>query len=348
MKLKTVKNRPVRMGVVGCGVVSGYGHIPAIDQCELAELVGFADPDPERRQEQADKYGKPAFASFEEMVKEVELDAVSIPTHPGIKLDLIKIAAENGLHAFCEKPLTDTVEQAEELIRVMDEAGLFVGMAFVYRGKDIVQRMMELVREGTIGEVRAVLIENMWDYHGLRSDGWGGHYVGRRHRALKNLGTLDCGVHDLDLARYMSGGDYGDIRAIGAIVEKENVFPDHMIIQSKMSNGVLVSVEESGVWGYTAKETPRYEQSYRMLGSDGVLSTSVGLGGEVGQLYIVSGEKQWTEDIDSGKAWLPTYRQFFQTILGDEIDHRFIANGHDALKNMIAARDIVDQIMDGM
>lgn len=339
--MKLVNHRPVRVGVVGCGVVSDYGHIPAIHRCAEAELVAFAEPDRARRTAQAEKYGLPAFESFEQMVDAVELDAVAIPTQPNIKLEMIRIAAAHGLHAFCEKPLTDTVEQAEELVSLMDGAGLFVGVAFVYRGKAVVQRMMELVRQGAIGKLRAVHIENMWDYHGLRDQAMRGD---RRHRALQNLGTFDCGVHDLDLARYMSGSDFGDIAAIGDIVEKANIFPDHIMMHARMRNGIMVSVEESAVWGYTAAERPAYEQSYRMVGENGILATRTDFGGNehCAQLKIVSGEKQWSEALPADKAWDETYRQFFQVIMGSEPPHRFVADGHDALANMRAAGRIID------
>ncbi len=349
--LKTVKDRPVRIAVVGCGVVADYGHIPAIHRLQeegLAKLVAFVDPKPERREAQSRKYGGlPAFASLAEMVAKVELDAVAIPTPPGVKLELVQIAAAHGLHAFCEKPLTDSVTQAEELVRIMDAAGLFVGVAFIYRGKIIVQRMMALVREGTIGKLKAVHIENMWDYHGWRSEKWGEVYKGRRTRSLQNLGTLDCGVHDLDLARYLSGGEFGPISAIGSIVEPTGKFPDHIVMHARMSNGVLVSIEESAVWGHTAKETPRYQQSYRMVGDNGVLKAELDFASNAHEspLYIISGEKQWTESLSADKAWDETYRQFFQIILGEKPGHRFVADGHDALANMRAACEVISQCL---
>ena len=145
MQIRTVKDAPVRMGIVGCGVVADYGHIPAVAQSAQAEIVAFADPDPARRDAQARKYDRPAYASFEEMAAAENLDAVTIATQPDVKLDLIGVAVEHGLHAFCEKPLCDTIEQAERIVRLMDEAGLFVGMAFVYRGQAVVQRMMQLL-----------------------------------------------------------------------------------------------------------------------------------------------------------------------------------------------------------
>ena len=60
-------------------------------------------------------------------------------------------------------------------------------------------------------------------------------------------------------------------------------------------------------------------------------------------LRIVSGEKQWVEHLASGKAWDETYRQFFQVILGREIPHRFVADGHDALANMRAAQTVIQR-----
>jgi len=343
MQLKKVEHAPVRVGVVGCGVVAGYGHIPAIHAQEHAKLVAFADPDVSRRETQATKYDLPGFPSFEEMADAVALDAVAIPTQPAIKLDMIRIAAARGLHAFCEKPLTDTVEQAEELVRLMDEAGLFVGMAFIYRGKPVVQRMMELLREGAIGRLRAVHIENLWDYHGLRDAAVRGQ---RRRRALKNLGTLDCGVHDLDMMRYMTGADYATISADGIVVEDENEFPDHIVMHGRMTNGVLATIEESAVWGHTAAETPSYCQSYRMLGERGYLHASAESYKHEAELRVVSGEKQWTETRSSAKAWEQTYRQFFDMILGRAVDHRFLAEGRDGLANMKAAREVIAKCPD--
>jgi len=343
MNINIVKGDKVRMGVVGCGVVSGYGHLPAISNAKEAELVALVDPNRERLEAQMKIYDKPGYASFEDMLKHEELDAVAIPTHPDIKLDMCRLAAEHGLHAFCEKPLTDDVAQAEELIQLMDRKGLFIGISFVYRGKRIIQRMMALANEGAIGKVRAVHIQNLWDYHGLRDAAVRGD---RRRRALANLGTLDCGVHHLDLARYMSGGDYATLQAVGDIVESENPFPDHIVVQARMENSVLVSIEESGVYGYTAKDRPAYVQSYRMIGENGLLSAT--LEPDKSELYIVSGEKQWSEAVSADKAWDETYAQFFQTILGRSPENAFVANGRDGLINMQVAREVIAKCQAGM
>ena len=346
MDLNIVEQRPVRVGVVGCGVVADYGHIPAIDRCERAELVGFADPNQERREKQAERYGKPGFESFEQMVEAVELDAVTIATQPNIKLDMIRIAAEHGLHAFCEKPLTDDVEQAEELVRMMDDAGLFCAVAFVYRGQEVVQRMMQLVRDGAIGPLRVVRTVNLWDYHGLRDQAIRGD---RRRRALRNLGTLDCGVHHYDLVRYMSGADYEEVNSVGTIVEAENIYPDHIMTNGRMTNDVIVSLEESAVWGYTAEERPRYQHSYTMIGENGLVhGSSTGIAHGQSELYVVSGGEQCTEMLDSSKAWDETYRQFYATITGDPPAHAFVADAHDALINMRVAREVISQCQEGM
>lgn len=339
-KLRTVDQGPVRVGVVGCGVVADYGHIPAIHRAKDARLVAFCDPDRERRETQSRKYGGlPAFASLEEMAAAVEMDAVSMPTMPRVKRGLVEIAARKGLHVFSEKPLCDTLEEAEAIVRTMDEARLFLGMAFVYRGKGVVRRMMQLLHEGAIGRLRAMRFEHLWDYHGLRDEGI---RPGRRRSALRNLGTLDCGVHHWDLARYMSGAEFAKVQAVGTIVERENVFPDHIAATVVMDNGVIGVLEDSAVWGHTATEKPHYELRYDLIGENGILAA------KDDDLYVVSGAKQWSETVSSEKAWDETYAQFFDVIRGREPAGRFIADGRDALASMRVATDVIRQCQAGM
>jgi len=340
--VKIVEREKVRVGVVGCGVVAGYGHLPSIDRSPDAELVAVVDPDESRRVAEAEKYQVPGFDSFERMLEAVELDAVSIPTHPAIRPALLDLAAEAGLHAFCEKPLTEDPAEAERVVTNMESRGLQVGIAFIYRGKEVVQRMLALMKEGAIGRVRAVLIENLWDYHGWRDDR---ERPGRRRNALRNLGTLDCGVHDLDLACYFADADFARIQAMGTTVEPENPYPDHILVQAEMTNGVLATIEESAVWGHTAKERPIYEQSYRILGEQGYLVAEFGdfSQHDAGTLRVVSGERQWTEPVNSGKGWQIAYDQFFRMLKGEKVPGSVVATGRDAVRNMQAAAEVIRQ-----
>jgi predicted dehydrogenase len=166
----------------------------------------------------------------------------------------------------------------------------------------------------------------------------------RRRRALRNLGTLDCGVHDLDLLRYLSGGEFDLIQAVGTCVEPENPYPDHLSVQGRMDNGVLFALEESGVWGHTAKERPAYFQSYRLLGEKGLMAAQVEFSHHRPvELQVVSDGIEWFEEVGSEKAWDDTYRQFFEVILGRRGGDAFIADGRDALANMRAASEIIAQ-----
>lgn len=344
--MKAVAREKVRVGVVGCGVVAGYGHLPSIQQSPDAELVAVVDPDEGRRQREAAKYQVPGFESFERMLEQVELDAVSIPTHPAIRPALLDLAAEAGLHAFCEKPLTEDPAEAERVVANMESRGLQVAIAFIYRGKEVIQRMLTLMKEGAIGRVRAVLIENLWDYHGLRDDA---ERPGRRRNALRNLGTLDCGVHDLDLACYLAGADFARIQAMGTTVEPENPYPDHILVQAEMTNGVLATIEESAVWGHTAKDRPIYCQNYRVLGEQGYLAAEFGDFSQKGNgtLRVVSGERQWNEPVTAGKGWQIAYDQFFRMLKGETIANRVVATGRDAVRNMQAAAEVIRQCRQG-
>ncbi len=181
--MKTVASDTVRIGVAGCGVVSGYGHLPAIHEIPGFRLVAVADPDEDRRQAQANQYGVPAYPDLAAMLAKERLDAVSLPVQPDIKLELVRLAARHGLHVFSEKPLSDTVEQAEEIVRLMADADCFLAIAFIYRGKEVIRRMKTLIDDGAIGTLQALHIDNLWDYHELRDP----TLAPRRRRALANM-----------------------------------------------------------------------------------------------------------------------------------------------------------------
>ena len=81
-----------------------------------------------------------------------------------------------------------------------------------------------------------------------------------------------------------------------------------------------------------------------MVGENGVLAAGHDFGGHKGcTLEIISGEKQWAEEVSGEKAWDECYHQFAQIIGGDPVPHRFQADGHDALANMKVAAEVIAQ-----
>ena len=103
----------LKVGVLGAGHL-GKIHLRLLNQSEKYDLVGFYDPDPANAKKVSDEFGYHSFASITELIQAV--DVVDIVTPTLSHFDCAVEAIEAGKHVFLEKPITNTVEEAEQLI----------------------------------------------------------------------------------------------------------------------------------------------------------------------------------------------------------------------------------------
>jgi predicted dehydrogenase len=115
------KNSMIKIGVLGAGHL-GKIHIRLLKEIENFEFVGFYDPDEENSKKVAEEYNTKAFSSITELLDSI--DAVDIVTPTISHFDCAVDAIKKGKHVFIEKPVTTTVEEAEELIKLAHEAGI--------------------------------------------------------------------------------------------------------------------------------------------------------------------------------------------------------------------------------
>lgn len=111
----------LKVGVLGAGHL-GKIHLRLVNQSEKFELVGFCDANPENTKKVADEFGYRAFDSLDKLIAEV--DVVDIVTPTLSHFETAKKAIEAGKHVFIEKPITNTVEEAEELTRLAKKHGV--------------------------------------------------------------------------------------------------------------------------------------------------------------------------------------------------------------------------------
>ncbi len=102
----------LKAGVLGAGHL-GKIHLRLLQQSEKYELVGFYDPFTENAQKVADEFGYKLFNSVEELINAV--DVVDIVTPTLSHFDCAKQAIEKGKHIFIEKPITNTLQEAEAI-----------------------------------------------------------------------------------------------------------------------------------------------------------------------------------------------------------------------------------------
>lgn len=123
-------DRRIRVAVVGVGHL-GSLHARVYSQIDGCELVGVYDADSVRAREVAARHGARVFGSLEELSREVDAASLAVPTdlHHGIGRELL----ERGLHLLIEKPITETREQAVELVGLAAERSLVLQVGHVER-----------------------------------------------------------------------------------------------------------------------------------------------------------------------------------------------------------------------
>lgn len=111
----------LKVGVLGAGHL-GRIHLRLLNQSEVYELIGFYDPDEINAKNVSDEFGYTYFENINDLIEAV--DVVDIVTPTLSHYDCAKKAIQKGKHIFIEKPITNTLEEAEELILLKDKYGV--------------------------------------------------------------------------------------------------------------------------------------------------------------------------------------------------------------------------------
>ena len=146
---------PVKVGVVGCGVI-GPAHMAGAGQSEYVELVAVADLIEERRTAAAGKYGVgKAYASGDELIADPEIEAVVLAFPTGTRTELALRALAKGKHVLLEKPVAMNVGQVEAMIAARGDR--VVGVCSPrFRFYQSALIATDYVASGALGELRVV------------------------------------------------------------------------------------------------------------------------------------------------------------------------------------------------
>jgi len=147
--------KPVKVGLVGCGFISGI-YLENSKIFNSFDVVALADLIQERSEGRAKEYGIPKVCSTEELMTDPEIEIVLNLTTPDGHYNVAKQAIEAGKSVYNEKPLSIELEDGKELIDTAKEMGVLVGGApdtFLGGG---IQTCRKLIDDGWIGEPIAV------------------------------------------------------------------------------------------------------------------------------------------------------------------------------------------------
>ncbi len=232
--------RKLRMGMVGGGQGAFIGGIhrmaAALDgQVELvagAFSRDWANTQTTGRQLYLDPsrlYHTAADMAAAEAKRSVpdRIDFVSIVTPNDAHFEPAKAFLESGIHVICDKPLALTLEQAEELARIVERTGCVFALTHNYTGYPLVRHARHLFRSGEMGVVRKVIVEYLQDWlmeplekQGSKQASW------RTNPAESGIGGAvgDIGTHALNLVEYVTGD-----RVTGVCADLTTFLPDRKL-----------------------------------------------------------------------------------------------------------------------
>ena len=191
-----------RFGLVGCGGI-GATHANALALIDEAQLVAVCDVDIARARDVAATQGlNQAFASTEEMLEAVPMDAITVATDHKHHFAPAMAALRRGVNVIVEKPITTSLEEAYTLLETAKAHGVKLGGVFQRRFFPAALRMRKAIEDGRIGRVTVAECVALLgrDRAYFERDAWRGTWKGEGGGALMNQA-----VHMIDMLLWMVG-----------------------------------------------------------------------------------------------------------------------------------------------
>lgn len=192
----------IRSGIIGLGFI-GPAHMEALRRTGLSQVTAVADSNETLARGCAQRFSVPGvYTDYRELVCSPEVDVVHICAPNYLHYDIAKAALEAGKHVVCEKPLTVSTAQAEELVRLAEERKLVGVTSFNLRFYPLVQQARAMVASGRLGKLYA--------YHGSYLQDWllfETDYSWRLDSKIsgRSRAMADIGSHWMDMAEFITG-----------------------------------------------------------------------------------------------------------------------------------------------
>ncbi len=157
-----IQGRKIKFGVVGCGRISANHFASLKKHSDRAELVAVCDIDRAALDAAVLQTGARGFSSLDVMLKEADLDVVSVCTPSGLHPEHSIQIARSGRHVVSEKPMSTNLEDAREMIRVCEQEGRRLFVVKQNRRNATLQLLKKAVDEGRFGKIYLVNVNVLW------------------------------------------------------------------------------------------------------------------------------------------------------------------------------------------
>ena len=186
----------INVAVVG---VNGFGrsHLRAFDANKNSNLVAVCDINEEYAKELGEKYNVAYTTSYDDIINNKEIDAISIALPDQIHCEYVVKALKAGKDVLCEKPLALNLDHCKEMIKVAKETGRYLMVGQICRFTPGFVMAKKIIDDGAIGELFFVESEYAHDYSKMECE-W-------RKNDPERDGFLGGACHAVDLLRWIAG-----------------------------------------------------------------------------------------------------------------------------------------------
>ena len=192
----------IRVAVIGCGKIAQVRHLPEYATNPNAQLVAYYDKNSQRAHEVAAQYGGKVYDSYFDLLKDPEIDAVSVCVENRSHAEMTTAALYAGKHVLCEKPMAVTLAECESMVAAAEFNNRHLMIGHNMRFDPVHRRAKELLEQGVIGDV--ITFRTGLGTSG--PEGWSmeGNWFFDKKKAV--MGALsDLGIHKIDLMQYLTG-----------------------------------------------------------------------------------------------------------------------------------------------
>ena len=312
--------KELRVGVVGVGYLGKF-HAEKYARMDNVDLVGIVDIDKTKAEVVARKMNTRAYPNYQDLFGKVDAVSIVVPTpvHFDVAMDFLK----NDIDVLVEKPMTTTLEEADELIRCSKERGLIIQVGHLERFNPAVVALQDIIRKPMFIESHRLSIY--------------------KERCTDVSVVLDLMIHDIDIILNFVRSEITDIRAAGVPVISEHV--DIANARLEFINGCVANVTASRI-------STKNERKIRLFQKDAYVSvdfanqgiTVIQRNGKI-ENGLIPGMDIKQLSFAKGDALEDELKSFVKAVVRRETPEVTGQMGRDALK---IALSIMNQISDSI
>ncbi|MFT6931512.1 MAG: putative dehydrogenase [Paracoccaceae bacterium] len=280
-------------GMIGGGEGSQIGPAHRLGSgldADFSFVAGALDHRPEAGRDYGQRLGLAADRAYGDWAEMLEgernrsdrVDLVTVATPNSTHFEITKAYLEAGFHVLCEKPMTMTVDEGEEIVRIAQSSGRICAVNYGYSGYSLVRHMRAMVARGDLGAIRLVKAEFAHGHHADAADADNPRVRWRYDPAQAGVSAqfADCGIHALHMASFVTGQQVTTLSAdtVSCIASRE--LEDDAMVNFRMDGGTV-----GRLW-----------------------TSSIAIGRQHGLTLQVFGEKgglRWSQEQPNQLFWMP-------------------------------------------